>query len=242
VTPTAAYAVVRVVGAFASFDSGDHWQPMVTLDNPTRLAFDAQDPDVIYSGGSGLQQDNLRSLDGGLTWDLYFDEFHPQNGGYMSYPAPHPTTPGVIYLATGGPENIPILPGEGGVYYSDDDGESWVTRTVGLTDTHLVDLAFHPANPDIMAAAAQAGSIFTTTDGGLTWHLAADLDVPLRRIYFDPDGSPEAWSSSFSTAGRPRARCWPPIPLRRSASTMATPATTCPACRSAWTGAPPGKG
>jgi photosystem II stability/assembly factor-like uncharacterized protein len=193
VTPTTTYAVVEHLGAFASFNSGDHWQPMVTLDNPTRLAFDAQDPDVIYSGGSGLQEDNLRSLDGGQTWDVYFDEFHPQNGGYQSYPAPHPTSPGVIYLATGGDENIPLLPGEGGVYYSDDYGDTWVTRTVGLTDTHLVDLAFHPANPGIMAAAAQAGSVFTTTDGGLTWHLAADLDVPLRRIYFDPDSSPEAW-------------------------------------------------
>ncbi len=193
VTPATAYAMVRTVGAFATFDGGDHWQLMLTANYPTRLTLDAQNPDVIYAGGSGVQLDNLRSLDGGQTWELYFDEFHPQNGSYMSYPAAHPTDAGVIYLATGGDEGVPVLPGEGGVYYSDDYGDTWVKRTTGLTDTILVDLAFHPTDPDIMAAAARSGNVFTTTDGGLTWHWAADLDRQLRRIYFNPGGAHEAW-------------------------------------------------
>lgn len=192
-TSTTVYALVYAVGIFASFDDAEHWEPMLKVNNPTRLVFDAQDPDIMYCGGSGLQQDNLRSMDGGQTWEVFFDEFHPQNGAYMSYPAPHPTQAGVIYLATGGVEDIDLLPGEGGVYYSEDYGQTWVTRTSGLTDTHLVDIAFHPSDPATMFAASSSGNVFTTTNGGLTWHWAADLDHQLRRIYFDPSGTPAAW-------------------------------------------------
>jgi len=197
-TPTTAYAVVFAVGVFATYNSGEHWEPMLTLDYPSRLVFDAHDPDIMYSGGSGLQQDNMRSMDGGQTWELYFDEFYPQYGGYVSFPAPHPTISGTIYLATGGDANTPILPGEGGVYYSEDYGESWVTRTSGLTDTHLVDITFHPSDPEMMAVASASGNIFTTSNGGLTWNWAAGLDQELRRIYFNPFGVHEAWIVPFA--------------------------------------------
>jgi photosystem II stability/assembly factor-like uncharacterized protein len=190
VTPTTAYAVMFAVGVFASFDEGANWEPIMAAHYPLRIAFDAQDPDVIYAGGSGVQGDNLRSMDGGLTWEVYFDEFYPQYGGYFSCPAPHPTSSGKIYLGTGGAN---VLPGEGGVYYSDDYGGTWVTRTVGLTDTNIVDIAFHPANPDTMAAATWSGNVFTSTDAGLTWNWAADLNTDLRRLYFDPTGDHAAW-------------------------------------------------
>lgn len=191
--PATAYALVFGVGAFATFDGGERWEPMVRLANPTRLALDAQNPDVIYCGGGGLQGDNLRSLDGGQTWTLYFNEFFPVNGSYRSYPEPHPAQAGAIYLATGGDERIPILPGEGGVYFSPDYGATWETRNTGLSDTNLVDLAFHPENPEVMAAAALNGKIFTSSDGGLHWTEAADLGRQLRRIDFNPYGSHEAW-------------------------------------------------
>ena len=190
---TNAYAVVSMVGAFATFDGGENWEPMVRLDNPTRLVLDAVNPDVIYCGGSGLQADNLRSMDGGQTWTSYFDEFHPADGSYFSYPVAHPTQAGAIYLATGGSERTPVRPLEGGVYYSTDYGATWQERKTGLTDTDLVDLAIHPDNPQILAAAARNGKIFTTADGGLHWQLAFNLNRPLRRIYFNPYGIHEAW-------------------------------------------------
>jgi photosystem II stability/assembly factor-like uncharacterized protein len=193
VTPTTAYAVMFGVGVFASVDEGATWEPIMPADNPTRIAFDAQDPDVIYAGGSGLQGDSLRSMDGGLNWEVFFDEFYPQNGSYLSCPAPHPTSGGEIYLGTGSPDGIQVLPGEGGIYYSDDYGGTWVTRTVGLTDTDIVDIAFHPANPDTMAVATWSGNVFTSTDAGLTWNWAADLNTDLRRLDFDPAGDQAAW-------------------------------------------------
>jgi hypothetical protein len=52
VTPTTAYAAVFAVGTFATFDGGDHWQPMLIDPYPIRLALDAQDPAIMYLSGS----------------------------------------------------------------------------------------------------------------------------------------------------------------------------------------------
>ncbi len=189
-TPTILFATVEHIGVFASFDSAANWELTLDNDDPKRVVFDAQNPDVIYcASGNGLP----RSLDGGLTWELLPELFHSQNGCYATYPVPHPTAAGVVYAGTGRCRGIPLEPGEGGIYYSDDYGDTWVTRTIGLTDTDIVDITFHPNNPDTMAAATHSGNIFITTDGGLTWHWAADLGQQLRRIYFNPSGSHEAW-------------------------------------------------
>lgn len=189
-TPTTLFATVFQIGVFASFDAAASWDLALANSWPIWVVFDAQDPDVIYvASDNGLP----RSLDGGQTWDLLPELFHPQNGCYTSYPVSHPTEAGVIYAGAGQCTGIPLAPGEGGVYYSDDYGDTWVTRTVGLTDTDLVDLAFHPADPNVMAAATFAGNVFTSTDAGLTWHWAADLDRQVRHIYFNPSGAHEAW-------------------------------------------------
>jgi photosystem II stability/assembly factor-like uncharacterized protein len=201
-TPTTVFATVFQIGVFASFDSAASWEMILANGWPIWIGFDAQDPDVIYSASDeGLP----RSLDGGLTWELLPELFHSQNGCYTTYPVPHPTATGVVYAGTGRCEGIPLEPGEGGIYYSDDYGDTWVARTVGLTDTDIVDIAFHPDDPDTMAAATHSGNIFTTTNGGLTWHWAADLNTQLRRIYFNPSGSHEAWIVPYAEYQPPSA-------------------------------------
>ena len=201
-TPTTIYAVVPFVGAFATFDGAEHWESMLSDRSLTRLAFDSQDPDVIYSGGSWQLQ---RTVDGGITWEMLPEVFVPANGCNLAYPAPHPTSPGEVYVGIGSCEGIPLEPGEGGVFYSDDYGNTWMTRTVGLTDTDLVDLAFFPGAPGTMAAVTLSGNVFTTTDAGLTWHWAIDLDQQLRRIYFNPDGAHEAWVVPYAEYQPPSA-------------------------------------
>ena len=192
--PETAYAAVSFVGVFATFDGAEHWQPMLVDDNPIRLVLDAQDPAVVYSSGRRF----LRSKNGGVTWEALDDNLSPplilpQSGCSNLYPQAHPTQAGALYAAVGSCANISIQADEGGILYSEDYGESWITRTVGLTDTDVVDLAFHPLDPDQMAAATKSGSIFTSADGGQTWQWTADLDQPLQRIYFNLGGSHEAW-------------------------------------------------
>ncbi|MGD2205442.1 MAG: IPT/TIG domain-containing protein [Anaerolineae bacterium] len=191
VTSTTIYAAVEGVGLFTSMDAADSWALALSNDWPTRIAFDAQDPDVIYYGSDSSRF--VRSLDGGATWEMLPELFHSQHGCYRTYPAPHPAAAGVVYVGVGQCAGIPLAPGEGGIYYSTDYGDTWVTRTVGLTDTDIVDVTFHPDDPDQMAATTFSGNVFTTTNGGLTWYQAADLERQLRRIYFNPGGTHEAW-------------------------------------------------
>ena len=189
-TPTIAFATVFQIGVFASFDAAASWDLMLANSWPIWVAFDAQKPDVLYCASDGGLP---RSMDGGQTWELLPELFHSQNGCFTSYPIAHPTEAGVVYAGTGQCAGIPLTPGEGGIYYSTDYGDTWVTRTVGLTDTDIVDIAFHPTDPYTMAAATFGGNVFTTTDGGLHWRWAADLGRRLRRIYFNPSGAHEAW-------------------------------------------------
>ena len=212
--PTTVYAAGQWVGLFVSENSGENWQPILSVDWPTRLVFDAEDSNVMYYSGDSASF--YRTDDGGQTWEVIPNLFHAQNGCFTVYAAAHPTDAGVIYAGTGSCAGIPVLPGEGGVFYSEDFGANWVTRTQGLTDTDVVDIAFHPSNPVTIALATRNGNIFRTTDGGLNWKLASTISDSLRRIYINPHSSNEAWAL-------PEIDYQPPVEpyLYRSADLMA---------------------
>ncbi|HEY74789.1 MAG TPA: hypothetical protein G4O00_01230 [Thermoflexia bacterium] len=186
------YAASQWAGLFVSEDAGGNWQPILADDWPTRLVFDAESSNVMYYSGDSASFH--RTDDGGQTWGLLPELFHAQDGCFTVYAAAHPTDAGVIYAGTGSCAGIPVLPGEGGVFYSQDYGANWVTRTQGLTDTDLVDIIFHPTNPLTMVVATRGGSIFLTTDGGLNWDLQSTIPDDLRRIYINPYGANEAWA------------------------------------------------
>ena len=188
--PTTVYAGGQWVGLFESTDAGENWQPILPVDWPKRLVFDAEDSDVMYYNGENM----YRTDDGGQNWEVIPNLFYAHNGCSTLYAAAHPTDAGVIYAGTGGCADIPLLPGEGGVFYSEDYGANWVTRTQGLTDTDIVDITFHPADPNTMVLATRGGNIFLTADGGLNWDRKSTIPDDLRRIYFNPYGANEAWA------------------------------------------------
>jgi photosystem II stability/assembly factor-like uncharacterized protein len=190
--PATVYAAAQWVGLFVSEDKGENWRPILPVSWPTRLEFDAGDADVMYYSADSASF--YRSDDRGGTWEPLSIPCYVENGCFTVYAAAHPTTSGVIYAGIGGCADIPLLPGEGGLYYSEDYGANWVTRTLGLTDTDTIDVAFHPSDPATMALATPNGHIFRTGDGGLNWELASSLPVGLRRVYFNPYGAHEAWA------------------------------------------------
>ncbi|MFO7740834.1 MAG: IPT/TIG domain-containing protein [Anaerolineae bacterium] len=161
---TTVYALAADAGIFASTDAGENWEMVLQEDRMTQIAFDAMDPDVIYIGGDG---DLLRTENGGADWAKITPQLEPGTQAWNGYrPLAHPTEGCVVYTGKRTQEEPEVEPG--GVYWSDNCGdtwEKWGDESTGLTDTHVIDLAF-PA-PDTIWAASGYGMV--STDGGATW-------------------------------------------------------------------------
>jgi photosystem II stability/assembly factor-like uncharacterized protein len=188
VTPTTVYALGSDVGLFVSDDAATHWEmafllPRVYAD----IAFDAQNADVMYVGDGHTLN---RTMDGAQTWE----GISIRPGGWWEHvPAAHPTLPGVVFAAVGSwryPEQV------GGVFRSDDYGTSWITLTVGLTDTHFTSLAVHPILTQTMLAGTESGNLFYSLDGGQTWIWTTQLTDTVANLYFNPFEPLQAWATT----------------------------------------------
>jgi len=194
-TPTTVFALCSGVGLFVSEDSGGEWELVYSVDWMTSLAFDSQDTDVMYLG-TWRADEFARSMDGGQTWEIVPQICEPENGTYRSYPATYPTAePGEVFVGVGHPQGE-LLPGEGGVFCSDDYGATWITKTNGMTDTDVQSIAIHPNAPDKMLAGTWDGNLYVSTDGGENWSLEAHLDGPVFTVYFNPYQPLEAWATA----------------------------------------------
>jgi photosystem II stability/assembly factor-like uncharacterized protein len=122
------------------------------------LYFHPTDSNIIYSAGSYF---NL-SMDGGLNWEqkLGWDD-----ASHIVALAFHPSTPDVIYAAAD------ILPDyEGGVWKTEDRGETWSLASYGISAQPIQSVAADPADPQkIYAGTGEGGFFYRTSDGGSTW-------------------------------------------------------------------------
>ncbi|MFP4346482.1 MAG: VPS10 domain-containing protein [Anaerolineales bacterium] len=197
---TTVYALATNVGIFASTDAGASWEMIHRNDWMTRISFDATDPQVIYIGGDGGLR---RTMDGGASWE----EIEPRLGEWtqawnLYRPLGHPTEHCVVYAGKRTPDEPEMEPG--GVYWSGDCGsnwEKWGDESTGLTDTHVIDLAFHPDNPDIMVAGTQTGNVFRSDDAGASWSWQGRVEPRIERIMLNPFGDHEAWIQTRPTQG-----------------------------------------
>ena len=90
------------------------------------------------------------------------------NAGRMICVRFHPTNPNIIYVGTA----------SGGMWMSNDAGNTWTTTTDNLGSLGVSDIAIDPSNPNIIYIATgdiDAGDtysigVYKSTDGGLTWN------------------------------------------------------------------------
>lgn len=184
VTPTTVFAYAHDAGLFVSYDGAEHWQQILLDGWPNLLNFDAGDPQVMYFGS----KDNLlRTNNGGNDWV----SIKPGNHNYL-YPFAHPTVPGVLYAGSTDPP---------GLYRSNDYGDTWVTKTNGMTDTYILAVDFDPLDPDKMLAGTRDGSVYLSTNGGNNWDWKATVSDHVERLYFNPYGAHEAWATSEAVQG-----------------------------------------
>ena len=168
-------------GVFRSSDGGETWQKVLYKDENTgaiALAFDPKNSKVIYADlwsarqgpwengawqgpGSGL----YKTTDGGNTW-------HPLTKGLPTFEqglgrigiAVAPSDSNTVYATVDSTQL-------GGIYRSDDAGESWrrvgVDRRAWARGSDFAEIDVHPRNKEIVYATAIAA--YKSTDGGKNW-------------------------------------------------------------------------
>lgn len=139
------------------------------------------EPDVVYAGvePSAL----FRSTDGGMTYDLvrglwdhpHRPEWEPGGGGKAVHTVlPHPDDPAQLLVAMS----------TGGVYRSDDTGQTWRASNTGIQAAFLPDrfpefgqcvhkVARSPVRSELLFAQNHHG-VYRSDDGGTTWASIAD--------------------------------------------------------------------
>jgi photosystem II stability/assembly factor-like uncharacterized protein len=168
-------------GVFRSTDGGETWQKVLYKDENTgaiALAFDPKNSKIIYADlwsarqgpwengawqgpGSGL----YKTTDGGNTW-------HPLTKGLPTFEqglgrigiAVAPSDSNTVYATVDAPQL-------GGIYRSDDAGESWrrvgTDRRAWARGSDFAEIDVDPRNKEIVYTASIAA--YKSTDGGKTW-------------------------------------------------------------------------
>ena len=192
------YASMFGAGLFISENAAENWVPIHDHDWPIQFDFDSQDPNVIYFGADS--NDLYRSIDNGGSWERISGDFHTQHGCFRTYPAAHSSLTGTLYFGMGGCADINLMPGEGGVFYSTDYGNTWISRTQGLSDLDIQALAINPNDPDTLLAGTFDGDVFYSTNGGVNWTWSTQLTGTVARLYFNPYEALQAWAATSSEA------------------------------------------
>lgn len=175
-------------GVFETRNHGVTWKPI--FDGAANLsvgdiALAPSDPTEIWVGTGEANNRNsspwgagiYHSTDGGKSWAFKGLEETRHIGRVVV----HPTDPRTVWVAALGHLFGPNP--ERGVYKTTDGGATWRNVLYIDENTGVVDLALHPANPDVMYAAAYprrrrawgfvgggpTGGIHRSTDGGATW-------------------------------------------------------------------------
>jgi photosystem II stability/assembly factor-like uncharacterized protein len=191
-------------GVFRSRDGGRNWQRVFFVSDKAGavdLAMDETNPRVLYtafwevvrkpwnlsSGGPGSAL--YKTTDGGETWTPLTKGLPAGIKGKIGV-AVSPADPQRVWAL------VEALPGEAGLYRSDDAGASF--RLINQDKrplarafyyTHLV---AHPNNPDVLFSPSHSRSLLRSTDGGRSFE---PIEVPggdFHAIWVSPR-DPAAW-------------------------------------------------
>jgi photosystem II stability/assembly factor-like uncharacterized protein len=139
------------------------------------------EPDVVYAGTEPSAL--FKSTDGGVTYELvrglwdhpHRENWQPGGGGQAIHTVvSHPTDPAHLTVAMS----------TGGVYVTEDGGETWQPRNQGIKAVHVPDpypeyghcvhkIAQHPNQPDRFYAQVHHG-VYRSDDGAATWQSIAE--------------------------------------------------------------------
>jgi photosystem II stability/assembly factor-like uncharacterized protein len=159
------------------------------------------DPNVYYAGAAsgGI----WKTTDGGLHWAPIFDSMPVSAIGAL---AVAPSDPNVVWAGTGESSIRSNVSLGWGIFKSTDAGKTWVRS--GLDSTGRIGrIVIHPANPDVVYAAAvgrsygpqQQRGVYRTSDGGKSWErvLFVDENTGAYAIAMDPTNPRILYASTW---------------------------------------------
>lgn len=158
-------------GIFKSEDGGDSWRVigLTTVGAFARIIVHPNDSRIVWAAATKNNGGFYKSTDAGVTWRRVLD---------------NPTAD--ITINPQNPDQVWIGLMTDGIRYSDDGGETFITRNNGLgplgTTINRVSIQIAPASPSILYALAYetAGTsttfsrIYRTDNGGRNWQIVAD--------------------------------------------------------------------
>lgn len=169
-------------------NAGEHWQlvnPGGGGMEPSAIVSDL----VVHNGKSGrvyaaTNKGLYRSIDSGVTWRLIVTGLPQKHTRRIVLCRKRPET---MYVSLQNPPGK--NPWQGGVYRSDDGGDTWISRSVGLSTrvgkpgepaemtSNIDHLVVDPGNPEIVYAgdcAWVSAGVYRTADGGASWKIVTE--------------------------------------------------------------------
>ena len=146
---------------FRTTDGGKTWQSFrVPGQDVYAFAIHPQNPNIVYAGGRGSEQNMSRSQDGGKTWRS-FGEGLPKDRSLKS-----------LYLSAASPSTLLAHSGFGQLHKSTDGGATWAELNLGLRGTEeIYSLGIDPHDPQTLLAATKKG-LRKSTNAGAAWRSA----------------------------------------------------------------------
>jgi photosystem II stability/assembly factor-like uncharacterized protein len=193
-------------GLFKTTDGGKTWDPVLQIDDRTgccEVALDPQNPDVIYAAmyqrlrtphsfqSGGLEGGIFRSKDGGKTWEKLGGGLPSQTGRIGL--AVYPKDPRILYAVVesdegGGRDIADDRSKSGGVFRSDDGGDTWTRQSVRTPRAfYFARIYVDPANPERVYLPGWV--IEVSEDGGKTFRggVGDKIHVDHHAFLIDPD-------------------------------------------------------
>jgi len=175
-------------GVWKTTDGGAIWRPLFDKESVSSIgsiAVAPSDPNTIYVGsGEACLRGNIsygdgvyKSTDGGKTWH----NLGLRDTRHIGRVIVHPRNPDVVLAAAVGHAFGPNP--ERGIFRTTDGGKSWAKVLYVDDRTGGIDVAFDPANPNIVFAAlyqvqrlpyaftsgGPGSGLYRSADGGVTW-------------------------------------------------------------------------
>ncbi len=179
----------QLVGVYASTTDGASWTPLHDGTWPLLvihdLELDPADANRIYAASAGAGV--YRTLDGGVSWEFGF-------GGTSGLSV------NAVAVAPAG--TAPIYAGSSSVAVWKSSGGAFLPSSAGIGSLNTVSISANPLDADELAVAFQGlndGGVYSSLDGGLTWHLEALPGTRYNTVAFAPDGRLYAISDGPST-------------------------------------------